>query len=221
LQSALIETILEERKTNGAYLHMQDFIERTRVGLEQLNTLVSIGAFRFTGKGKKHLLWEANFLQKRATPALQLSPALFREKPVEINLPVLQDYPLDDLYDQMEILGFTLTNPFEMVDDDPSKYTPAAELGKFSGKYITVLAYYIARKGVVTKNRDQMFFGTFVDSNLDWIDTVHFPDSARDYPLHTGGFYRITGKVTDDFGVYTLEAAKMARVGYKRRSYEV
>lgn len=220
LQSSLIETILEQRKIHGAFLHMQDFIERTNIGLEQLNTLVSIGAFRFTGKGKKHLLWEANFLQKKAQPALQQSHPLFQEKPLEIRLPQLVDYALDDLYDQMEILGFTLTNPFSMVDDDPAKYTPAASLGAFAGKYITVLAYYIARKGVVTKNRDQMFFGTFVDSQLDWIDTVHFPDSARDYPLHTGGFYRITGKVTEDFGVFTLEASKMARVGYKPRSYE-
>src|SRR5918993_1577020 len=121
----------------------------------------------------------------------------------------------------MEILGFTLTNPFELVDDDPEKYTPASRMSEFAGAYITVLAYFIARKGVVTKNRDQMFFGTFVDSRLDWIDTVHFPDSARDYPLHTGGFYRISGKVTEDFGVFTLEAAKMVRVGYKPRSYAI
>ncbi|HTE24233.1 DNA polymerase III subunit alpha [Flavitalea sp.] len=221
LQTVLIDALLEERQTNGPFLHMQDFIERTNVGLEQLNTLVSIGAFRFTGKGKKHLLWEANFLQKRNQPAHHQSPALFREEPVEIQLPALQDYPLDDLFDQMEILGFTLTNPFEMVDDDPSKYTAASQICDFAGKSITVLAYYIARKGVVTKNRDQMFFGTFVDSKLDWIDTVHFPDSARDYPLHTGGFYRITGRVTEDFGVFSLEANKMVRVGYKPRSYEV
>ena len=64
LQDKLIETILEERKANGPYLHLQDFIERTNTGLEQLNTLVSVGAFRFTGKSKKQLLWEANFLQK-------------------------------------------------------------------------------------------------------------------------------------------------------------
>ncbi|MHA4845386.1 DNA polymerase III subunit alpha [Flavitalea antarctica] len=220
LQTVLIETLLDERKVNGPFKHMQDFIERTNIGLEQLNTLVSIGAFRFTGKGKKHLLWEANFLQKRNQPANHASPALFSEEPVEIRLPALQDYRLDDLFDQMEILGFTLSNPFEMVDDDPSNYVAASGIRDFAGKSITVLAYYIARKGVVTKNRDQMFFGTFVDSNLDWIDTVHFPDSARDYPLHTGGFYRITGRVTEDFGVYTLEATKMARVGYKPRSYE-
>jgi hypothetical protein len=65
-----------------------------------------------------------------------------------------------------------------------------------------------------------MFFGTFVDSELEWIDTVHFPDTAKKYPLQTGGFYRISGKVVDDFGVYSLEVKNMQRVGYKPRSYD-
>lgn len=219
LQDKFIEKILEERKLNGSYLHLQDFIERTAIGLEQLNTLVSIGAFRFTGKTKKQLLWEANFLQKHNQPALHSGQALFEESPVEFKLPELVDLPLDDLYDEMEILGFTLSNPFAMVDDDPGKYILSKDMGEHAGKVISMLAYFIARKHVVTKNNDEMFFGTFVDSNLDWIDTVHFPDSARKYPLHTGGFYRVTGKVVEDFGVFSLEVNKMIQVGYKQRRY--
>ncbi|MEP6727582.1 MAG: DNA polymerase III subunit alpha, partial [Bacteroidota bacterium] len=219
LQESLTETIVEERKRNGSYLHLQDFIERTNAGLEQLNTLVSIGAFRFTGKSKKTLLWEANFLQKKNQPALHHSKPLFEEKPIEFELPTLTDLPLDDLYDQMEILGFTLSNPFDMVDADPSKYVKATDLGNHLGKWVTVLVYFIARKHARTKNDDEMFFGTFVDAELNWVDTVHFPDTARKYPLHTGGFYTITGKVTGDFGVYSVEASKLVRVGYKKRSY--
>ena len=82
------------------------------------------------------------------------------------------------------------------------------------------LAYFIAYKHVVTKNSDQMFFGTFVDRDLDWIDTVHFPDSARAYPLRSTGFYLITGKVVEDFGVYSIEVHQMHKVGYKKRSYQ-
>ena len=219
LQDKLIETILEERKANGPYLHLQDFIERTNVGLEQLNTLVIVGAFRFTGKTKKQLLWEANFLQKKNQPALHVGQALFEEPPLEFKLPELADQPLDDLYDEMEILGFTLSNPFSLVNDEPEKYVLSKDMAKHAGKSVTMLAYFIARKHVVTKNHDEMFFGTFVDCNLDWIDTVHFPDAARRYPLHTSGFYKITGKVVEDFGVYSLEVHKMFKVGYKERKY--
>jgi DNA-directed DNA polymerase III PolC len=220
LQDKLTEIILDERRTSGPYLHLQDFIERTNTGLEQLNTLISIGAFRFTGKSKKQLLWEANFLQKKNQPELHRENKLFKEAPLEFTLPALTDLPLDDLYDEMEILGFTLSNPFELVDDDPALYVCAREMGKHVGKLISMLAYFIARKHVITKNSDEMFFGTFVDCELDWIDTVHFPDVARQYPLHTNGFYRITGKVTEDFGVFSLEVTKMVRVGYKPRRYQ-
>lgn len=219
LQQLLAENILEDRKINGSYLHLQNFIERTNIGQEQLNTLVSIGAFRFTGKSKKTLLWEANFLQKKNQPELHGAPVLFEDKPLEFNMPVLIDNRLDDLYDEMEILGFTLSNPFLMVDDDPAKYVLSKDLASHLGKNITVLVYFIARKHVTTKNNDQMFFGTFVDCNLDWIDTVHFPESAKNFPLHNTGFYKVTGKVTDDFGVYSLEVSKMYKVGFKERKF--
>jgi DNA polymerase III alpha subunit len=219
LQDKLLEKMLDDRKTNGIYLHLQDFIERINPGLEQLNTLISIGAFRFTGKSKKTLLWEANFLQKKHLPVAEGVQNLFDEPPLEFELPVLNDHRVDDLYDEMEILGFTLSNPFELADADSSKFVPAKDIGLHNGKQVTVLAYFIARKHVTTKNHDQMFFGTFVDSNLDWIDTVHFPDTAKNYPLHQSGFYQITGKVVDDFGVHSLEVRKMIRVGYKPRNY--
>lgn len=219
LQAELAENILEERKINGNYLHLQNFIERTNIGKEQLNTLVSIGAFRFSAKSKKTLLWEANFLQKNNKAELHNSQVLFEDTPLEFKMPLLVDNPLDDLYDEMEILGFTLSNPFAMVDDDPMKYLLSRDLPNHHGKIVTVLVYFIARKHVTTKNNDQMFFGTFVDCNLDWIDTVHFPDSAKNYPLHNSGFYKVTGKVTADFGVYSLEVSRMYKVGFKERKY--
>jgi len=219
LQSKLVEIIIEERNANGPYLHLQDFIERTNIGLEQLNTLISIGAFRFTGKSKKRLLWEANFLQKKNQPALHTGQPLFEDEPLEFSLPELTDNPLDDLYDEIEILGFTLSNPFDLVDDDTDKYILSKDLKEHTGKTITCLVYFIAHKHVITKNNDQMYFGTFVDKNLDWIDTVHFPDVAKKYPINNSGFYRITGKVVEDFGVPSIEVQKMFKVGYKNRSY--
>ena len=219
LQSKLVETIIEERNSGGHYLHLQDFIERTNIGLEQLNMLISIGAFRFTGKTKKQLLWEANFLQKKNQPGLHCGAALFEEEPLQFTLPELTDHPLDDLYDQIEIMDFTITNPFALVDDDPEKYVPSKELSSMIGKTVKCLVYFIAHKHVITKNNDAMYFGTFVDSNLDWIDTVHFPDVAKKYPITNSGFYKVTGKVVEDFGVPSIEVSSMIKVGYKSRSY--
>jgi DNA polymerase III alpha subunit len=220
LQQNTMQQMVEERKAGGPFLHLQDLIERTGIALEQLNILVSVGALRFTGKTKKQLLWEANFLQKKNKAHVPASESLFEEKPVEFSLPKLSDNAIDDLYDQKEILGFTLSNPFAMVDEDPANYIPAREIGNHLHKVVTVLVYFIATKHVQTKNNDVMFFGTFIDNNLDWVDTVHFPDTARAYPLHSGGFYKITGRVVDDFGVYSIEARRTEKVGFKKRSYD-
>lgn len=219
LEQNTIETILTERAINGNYLHLQDFIERTKITREQLNILVSIGAFRFTGKSKKTLLWEANFLQKKNATHVAAAASLFEEPPLEFTLPAFTDNRLDDLYDQIEILDFPLANPFELVDDDPGKYMCAEDLPQHLGKTVTVLIYFIDYKVVPTVNNQTMSFGTFLDVNLDWIDTVHFPDAHRNYPLKGKGFYRATGKVVDDFGVCSIEVRQMIKVGYKQRTY--
>ncbi|MCU0337697.1 MAG: hypothetical protein MUF12_07520 [Sediminibacterium sp.] len=37
-------------------------------------------------------------------------------------------------------------------------------------------------------------------------------------PLQGCGFYRITGKIVDEFGVYALEVSHMPKVGMKDRA---
>jgi len=219
LQQELAMQVIEERESHGPFLSLQDFIERINAGPEQLNLLVSIGALRFTGKSKKQLLWETNFLHKKLRHEPAESLPIFKEPPVEFGLPVLKDDRLEDIYDQLEILDFPLCNPFELVDDDPGKYIPARELQNNLGKEITVLGYYITEKPVTTRSNTRMGFATFVDSNLDWLDTVHFPPSLKAYPLKGRGFYKIRGKVTEDFGVYALDVNHLQKIGYKPRKW--
>jgi DNA polymerase-3 subunit alpha len=219
LEKAMGDKILDERNCNGPYLHLHDFIERTAVTLEQLNILISIGAFRFTGKNKKQLLWEANFLQKRNKTHVPSRSALFQEKPIDFALPELSDNPLDDIYDEMEILGFALRNPFEIVDDDPSMYMLANDLPNHLGKEVTMLTYFVTDKIVPTKNKNTMSFGTFLDAKLNWLDTVHFPDAYKNFPMQGKGFYKIKGRVVEDFGFHSLEVLHMKKVGYKERKY--
>lgn len=219
LQQEMAETIITERKRAGSYFHLQDFIERTDITKEQLNTLISIGAFRFTGKSKKKLLWEANFLQKKNKTHAIIGQPMFEEEPIHFALPELPDNRIDDLYDETELLDFPMCNPFEMVNDNGHDYTLAKDLGNNCGKVVTALGYFIDHKSVTTVKGERMAFCTFLDVNLDWIDTVHFPDSLRYYGIKGRGFYKITGKVVSDFGVFSIEVNKMEKVGYKERKY--
>jgi DNA polymerase-3 subunit alpha len=164
-------------------------------------------------------LWEANFFQKKTKSVEHAGQALFHEKPVQFSLPELSDHPLDDIYDELEILDFPLCNPFRLVDDDAKQYALAKDLDQCCGQTITVLAYFITRKVVPTVRGDVMSFGTFIDADLDWIDTVHFPPSLKKYPIEGKGFYRLTGRVVEEFGVYSVEVETMVKVGYKQPKY--
>ncbi len=212
----ILHAMLDERDKNGPFLSLQDFTERIDIGIKNLELLILVGGFRFTDKSKKQLLWEANTLLKKKVKVANL---LFHEPVKEFNLPNLSDDPLDDIYDQIENCGFPLGNPFGLVNDDPSNYVYAKDLKAHAGKYVTMLIYFIAKKQVPTKLGEEMYFGTFMDPNLDWVDTVHFPPSAKQYPLDKSGFFKATGKVTMDFDVVSLEVTKMIIVEYKLRRY--
>ncbi len=293
MEDKLAETILQQRAEEGPYKTLHDFMVRTGIGQEQLNMLIRVGALRFTGKSKKELLWEGNFLhrrgvggwggretnRKRGSRGLKRSEmvsdvvredthhcvsemvndvvredthhgvnvseapvrvpthrndetlhddaavrvlthrnlVLFEEPPIEFHLPQLAHHPLDDALDELEILGFTLCNPFEMVDDDPALYVPADRMAGYLGQTITMLGYLVAWKPMHTVKKEMMFFGTYIDAVGGWLDTVHFPGSARRFPLQGRGFYRMRGRVLEEFGVYNLEVERMEKIGIRQR----
>ncbi len=216
LEEQLCRQVINEREINGVYLHLQDFIERIRPGIEQLNIFIRIGAFRFTGKSKKELLWEANFLQKKNSKH-SMAALLFQEKPLEFNLPALRQLPLDDAIDEIELLGFPLCNVFELADDDLDQYTPAAAIENYLGCEVTVLGYLVTSKAVNTITRETMHFHTFVDAAGDWLDTIFFPATNRYHAVNGKGFYHMRGRVTEEFGTYSVEVTWCKKVGIKAR----
>lgn len=216
LEEKLVEKILEERSRWGRFLHLQDFIERVAPPLEQLNLLIRLNAFRFTGKNKKQLLWEANFLQKKNRSHIPSSQSLFREEPTTFQLPAFRTDALEDIFDQVELLGFPLHSPFPLTEENPAHFVSARDMEKHLGQTITMLGYLITVKNISTIKNERMSFGTFMDDKLDWIDTVHFPDNLRNYPISGKGFYRITGKVVNDLGAWVLEVQHMEKAGLKK-----
>jgi hypothetical protein len=117
--------------------------------------------------------------------------------------------------DEIELLGFPVGNAFHLVDADLSDFIPSRRFYEFTGKLISVIGYFITAKPVQTVKGEQMYFGTFLDHEGDWVDSVHFPNVADKYTLQGNGFYRIRGKVVEEFGVYSLEVEYMKKLGLK------
>lgn len=229
IQSAaqdVMENIVAERKQRGSYASLHNFIERTNIGAEQLNTLIRINAFSFTNKNKQALLWEANFLQKRKlhskaqTNALQL----FTPKQTVYNLPQLTAHPYGNALDEIEILGFSLGNVFDLVatPNIPNLNTAAQvqAIHKSPNNYWQGIGYLVTGKPVRTSTNQTMYFGTFIDAQSNWIDTVHFATCLQKYPLQGKGFYLIKGRVTEEFGMYTVEVSMLIKLGIRKKNHE-
>lgn len=214
LGQKLTEAFLLERKDNGFYEDLSDFINRVEVSLEQLIILIRIGAFRFTHKSKQKLLWEAHFiLNKQPKKAIHLS--LFKYKQQQnFNIPQLHYDKRNDLLDEMEILGFPLSSPFELLANQDLKGIKAIEIPNYLGKEMEIMGYLVTTKYARTKYGQTMFFGTFLDRDGNWIDTVLFPEVAAKYSFKGNGCYLIKGKVTLEFEFYTVEVTRLERLGW-------
>jgi DNA-directed DNA polymerase III PolC len=213
LETTIAQSIAPEREKNGPFRSLHHFLTRIRLGLEQVRILIRIGAFRFTGKTKQQLLWEAMlYFSERKAKQLPSSDHLFQTEPKEYPLPRLDRNPLEDAFDEMELLGFPLLDPFRLLQEHDPGDTLAGELLKKLGRRVKMVGYVVTTKDTRTIGGQPMHFGTFYDSCGDVFDTVHFPNIAIRYPFRGRGFYFLSGKVVEDFGVGMVEVDFMEKL---------
>jgi DNA-directed DNA polymerase III PolC len=212
LEVKVAKQIAVERNRNGAYISMNNFMQRVNLGLEQVRILIRVGALRFTGKSKQKLLWEAMLYSSNTKSRTKNTSELFDTEPKEYLLPVLQRNELEDAFDEIELLGFPLCDPFKLVATDNYGNMKACELLHKLGKTVHIVGYVVTTKNTSTLKGDPMHFGTFYDQQGEVFDTVHFPDVARRFPFRGRGFYSIKGKVVEDFGVPMIEVNFMEKV---------
>src|SRR5690606_4623369 len=115
LEERFAHQIVSERTQNGAYRDLQDVFQRLHPSPEQLNLLIRIGALRFTGLDKKTLLWEANFKSKRVEKEVPVS--LFATDEPHFSLPTFEEDRLEDLKDELDLLGFLIGDFFELLEE--------------------------------------------------------------------------------------------------------
>ncbi|MDR6524990.1 DNA polymerase-3 subunit alpha [Chryseobacterium rhizosphaerae] len=213
LESRIAHEIVEERRNNGEYKSLEDFIRRIAVGIEAVQTLIFIGAFRFTQQPKNELLVEARMILTHFKP--ENRGLLLIDEPVqEYKLPQLKREHFEDAFDEIEILGFPVScSPFDLLTTSYRGSVFVKNLLSFHKKQVKMMAYLISRKHVPTK-KGTMYFGTWIDVNGHYFDTAHFPDSLQKYPFQGGGCYLLLGIVEVDFHFPTVTVTKMAKIPF-------
>ncbi len=199
------------------YTGLEDFIARVPVTLDQLIILIRVGAFRFTGKPKATLLWEAHMLLgKNGEIRPVINQVLFPAPVRKFVLPALEQNLLSDVYDEIELLGFPITHTyFDLLHTKFRGDILSHEMPAHVGKTVRMLGLLVTIKYVRTSKREWMHFGTFIDVNGRFYDTVHFPKAVTEYPFRGDGVYLVKGKIVEEFGFPSMNVEKMAKMPLK------
>ena len=216
-QAQTVANVIKERDAHGLYQSLEDCIERNGIALEQCLILIRCGGFRFTGKDAKQLQWEAHFLlghvRKGHEEATLFTPDISR-----FTLPEFEHNELEMAFDQIELFGFPLVSPFRLLTVESARQLENAvrseALSDCIGKTVDVIGYLVTVKETQTARRERMAFGCFVDVEGQWIDTVHFPPSLKQYGFRGRGIYRIRGPVREEFNCLHVEALFMEKLAY-------
>jgi len=214
IEERIARSIDEIRQADGDFTDLSDFVSRVNPGLEQIILLIRAGALRFTGKKKAVLLWEAHMMINKSKPDL-IRP-LFAPPVKNFTLPDLEQDKLDDAYDEIELLSFHVSMTwFDMLETSFRGEIRARDMIKHIGQKVRMVGHLVTIKYIKTIKKDWMNFGCFIDSEGDFFDTTHFPQSLKYYQFKGAGTYLVLGKVVEEFGYASLEVEKMAKLPVK------
>lgn len=213
LEHQVVEDIIIERQ-NGDFRSVEDLVKRIPISLDQVSLLIRVGAFSFLKENKKALLWKAHFLLGNIGRS-KVENLLFEQPVKDYTLPSISHTELEDMYDEIELLGFPLSSPFKLLETVPTGIISVKEMKQHINRHVEMVGYLVHVKNTTTSNGDRMHFGTFVDQEGEFIDSVHFPPIAKKFPFTGRGIYHIKGKVVEDFAALSLETESMVKLGYR------
>lgn len=205
------ENILLERNKNGTFINLTDFMKRVAISLDQLRLLIRVGAFEFTGRTKKQLLWDIHSIMGDDKKT-HTEKELFEPEYKTYEMPELYHNERDDALDEMQLLGFPLCSPFSFIKNMPNTTMKAKDLAQHIGKNISIVGYLVTVKYTRTKHKDEMLFGTFIDTEGRFFDTTHFPKIAKEFPLRGKGCYLIHGRVASEFNFCSIDVARLEKL---------
>ncbi|MDD4148546.1 MAG: DNA polymerase III subunit alpha [Bacteroidales bacterium] len=217
LEHSAINEIVYERNLNGSFKNFNDFINRCSVSEELLNTLIRIGALNFTGFSKTEIMWKSCMRKAKTKQSIYESQKrLFTANEPEYKLPTLKLSPTENAYDEIELLGFPVSiSFFDLLQTNYRGEVKFNDMLKHCGKTVRMLGVFVCLKYVRTSNGQIMNFMTWIDAEGNFYDSVHFPDSLKEYPFKGAGVYLMLGIIDVEFGYPLLRTQKLAKMPFK------
>lgn len=214
LERNLAESIVYERKKNGDFRGLDDFVNRTAICDEQLRILIRAGALDFTELSCPELLWKACLKkEKKSHIKYKTQTKLFYLKEPDYTLPELRYSKYEQAYNEIELLGFPVSlSFFEMLKTSFRGEILASRMIENKGKIVRMLGIFVCIKYVRISSGGYMNFCTWTDYEGHFFDSVHFPDSLKNYPFRGFGVYLMLGSIDVEFGFPVLKVEKFAKM---------
>ena len=214
VEQLTIQRILTERQLFGDFLSLDNFMDRIAISIEQLTALIRINAFRGMKVPKTALLWKATFkLNTIKTKQVQEQVKLFHSQYQNYEIPPLSNHWLENVYDEIELLGFSIHNYFSLVTDTFCPHIKAKEMQQFTNQNVLLYGQLVTTRFNKTSQGKLMRLSTFIDIDGNYFDAVHFTDVVSLYPINGMGIYACYGKISNRFDFCSMNILKSKKMG--------
>jgi DNA-directed DNA polymerase III PolC len=213
------ETIVRERHENGLFNSLNDFCLRVDLEPAAARILVQSGALdSISGRlNRPQMLWRFY-----GEPKDQAVGQSFSLMPVAIDpsqWPQVEDYDRSTkLSHERETLGFILSvHPLRVygrkIAASGRKIVQASQLSRCVGRRVTLAAWSVTGKEVVTKKGDPMEFVSFEDETAIF-ETTFFPKAYQRFCqiLDMNRAYLLTGRVLEQYGTVSVNVEYIERL---------
>ncbi len=207
-----IANILRER-TRGEFDSLSGFLSRTRLGQEEVRSLILCGAFDGFARSRPGLMMELNLFRRLGPARGGSAPVLIRAHPVIPDPP--GDYSASRKYfDERRILGISvrehLMELYRPLLRTAGISNDSRSLDEQRNKNVRLAGLLEARRTTRTERGEAMMFLT-LDDEYSLFEVTVFPDLYRSmnrgFPKY--GPYLVTGKVEDQYGSLSVTGRRV------------
>lgn len=164
-----IHKIVDERKNNGTYVSLADFLIRTGIGFEEASILIKCGAMGCFRQTRPELLRLLDiYINKRKILDERYNDLFMHETfALEQQIKTTQNFSLEEICRmEYETFNYMVTrHPLYFYKDlfDNRSVIKSSEMIKYRGKYVTMIGWYMTSKRIRTKKGDIMKFLSLED----------------------------------------------------------
>ncbi len=202
-----IKKIIDERKKNGQYTSLANFLSRTKIGYEETAILIKCGAMDCFKQTRPTLMRLLDVYTYQRNIATSLCNDLFEKKSLYLEQKVItgRQYSIEEICAlEHKILGYMVSrHPLEFFEELVNNHSVinAEEMHKYDKRKITMVGWYMTSKRIKTKKGEIMKFLSLEDLTGTF-EAVIFPEVYEKY-----------AGLTTSMGPYLLEGVVDAANG--------